>query len=150
MRFKITLVLALIFPLLLAGCIGTGGSSSTPGTAYDGLWTVGYADSSFVTPAPPAAASGVTYTEICQLPLVSMTVGNGYGSTQQVRTCFAVNLSTGAVVPNTTDIFYYLISVSVTGTASGDILNAIVNGTALTGRCISPQGCSAQGLTMTR
>jgi hypothetical protein len=124
MRFKKTLILELIIPFfiafLLAGCFGDGG-----GPTYDGTWKVGYTDSGF------SAGSGVVCT--VSNPPATITLANGVGSTTQIDYC--------TPGPN----YLHLISVAVT-TSTG-VVNAIVNGAALTGQCISAVGCAAQSGT---
>lgn len=135
MRFKLTMFLELTFSLLvvllLAGCFGDGG-----GPTYDGTWTAGYADSGFT----PTVVSGVTPTCTVQTPLPTIKLENGAGSTSQLNTC---TYSPPTVAPPIQ--YIYLISVAVT--PSTGVVNAIVNGSALTGQCISAVGCGAQSGT---
>jgi hypothetical protein len=145
MQFRITLVCTLIVSLVLAGCIGSGGGGNTGGTDYDGVWTVSFVNSGFVE---PTADTGQKM--YCSTPTVSMTVVDGAGTTRQTTICQAYVTATGAKFGPELD-YYDLISVSIIGTvSSGDVISAVVNGVVLTGKCISPKGCAAQGLTMTR
>jgi len=126
------LTIPLFFVFLLSGCFGDGGSSA----AYDGTWTVGYTDSAFVM---PAAASGAVVSCSVQNPLPTITIAQGIGSTTQTDTC------TGTTAVGGTKNFIYLISVAInipTGTTT-----TIVNGSTLTGKCISTIGCAAQAGT---
>ncbi|MBI5890999.1 MAG: hypothetical protein HZB47_10005 [Nitrosomonadales bacterium] len=146
MRFKTTLMVALITPVFLAGCFGSGGSSNVGGTDYDGNWpNVAFVNPDVVDPAP-----GTNQTMICSQPPVAMTIVNGYGSTMQLRSCQAYTTGTSTPV-GVQQNFYYLISVSI---LPGNIVNAEVNGLPLTGKCLSPVGCYAvagtAGLTLTR
>ena len=143
MRFRITSIVGLIFPvlaaLLLAGCLTGGGGGPT----YDGTWTVSYVDSSFTPPTfLITSASGVSTTlpASCsvQNPLPTITLVNGTGSTTQTLNC------TGSAA-NQNQNFIYLISVAITTSTS--VVNAIVNGVPLTGQCISAFGCAAQSGT---
>ncbi len=121
MRFKMTRLLALIIPSFIALLLtGCFGSGSNTPT-YDGTWTATVADSSFTPP--------------CTLPptLPTVTLVDGAGSTRQINSC-------------TTGQFLYLISVSIT-TSTG-VVKAVVNGTTLTGQCVSAVGCGAQGGTL--
>lgn len=157
MRYLMTLILALFASLLLAGCFGSGGSG---GTDYDGVWQASFVDSSFVFPTP-----GADQVEVCDQAPVSMTVLNGSGTTRQDYACRAVytdaasavaagTAAAGATVPGTEVNFYYQIGVSISAGTAGDVLNAEVNGSIFTGKCISPQSCAAQtstgGLSMIR
>lgn len=133
MKSKIALFLeltvALLFVSLLSGCFGDGGVA-----IYDGTWTVGFVDSAFV---PPTPASGATVTCSVQTPLPTVTLVNGVGSTTQTDTC--TDTTTGP------QQFIYLISVAIENSTGA--VNAIVNGSPLTGQCISSIGCSAQAGT---
>jgi hypothetical protein len=126
------LTIPLFFVFLLSGCFGDGGSSAT----YDGIWTVGFTDSSFVK---PAAATGAVVSCTVQYPMPQITIAEGIGSTTQTNTC------TGTAAPGGTENFIYLISVSIN--IPNGITTAIVNGSTLTGKCISPIGCAAQAGT---
>ena len=134
MKIKTTSFLQLTVPLfivlLLSGCFGDGG-----GTNYDGIWTVGYVDSSFVPPA--AASSSVAVVCTVSTPLPTVTIVNGAGSTSQTNTC----IGTVSDPQN----FIYLISIAIN--ASTGVVSAIVNGSSLTGQCISAKGCGAQSGT---
>lgn len=138
-----TRILELLIPsaivFLLAGCFGSGGKS----VAYDGTWTVAFADSSFV---PPAAASGVAVSCTVQNPLPTVTLIGGAGSTSQRNTC------TGTATMSGTQSYIYLISVAIN--ISTGAMSAVVNGSTLSGKCISKVGCAAsngtQSLSLTR
>jgi hypothetical protein len=131
MKSKIALFLELavasIFVSVLSGCFGDGGVA-----IYDGTWTAGVADSA------PITISGVAATCTVSMPLPTITLANGIGSTSQTNICSASG------VPATN--FIYLVSVAVDN--STGVMNAIVNGSPLTGQCISSSGCSAQDTTL--
>jgi len=140
MRYKITLVLALIFPLFLAGCFagGGGGGNSVGGTDYDGTWKATYVDPNVKDPSPSTGE-----TMYCSQPPVDIVIVNGIGTARQDRTCQAYTTGTTTAV-GLPHITYYQIGVA---TLPGNIFNATVNGVALTGKCISPAGCSAPSAT---
>ncbi len=131
MKSKIALFLELSLSLfiiaLLSGCFGDGGTAN-----YDGTWTAGVADSATVT------ISGVAATCVVSMPLPTITLTNGTGSTSQINIC-----SASGVAPTN---YIYLVSVAIND--STGVMNAIVNGAALTGQCISSVGCSAQAATL--
>ena len=127
MRFTTTVFVALLVPALLAGCFGDGGGGR--GTTYDGTWTVAYTDPADI-PTPIIAGQTVA----CSNPAVALTLVNGSGSATQTMTCV---FST----PSDTQTKVYLISVAI---SDAGVTNAIVNGSPLTGTCISTVGCSAQ------
>ncbi len=128
MRFKTGLILALVIPVALTGCFGDGGTGQ--GTEYDGSWTVSYTN-----PADIPVA-GINETVTCNQPPVTMTVTSGTGSVRQDLTCTITSTTSGT----RTQSFYYLISVAI---SSAGVVNAIVNGTPMSGTCISLVGCSA-------
>lgn len=131
MKSKIALFLELGLSLfiitLLSGCFGDGGTAN-----YDGNWTAGVADSA------PVTISGVAATCVVSMPLPTVTLANGIGSTSQINIC-----SASGVAPTN---YIYLVSVAINN--STGVMNAIVNGTALTGQCISSVGCSARATTL--
>jgi len=126
------LIIPLFVALLLPGCIGGGG-----GPTYDGTWTALY-----VGPSPPPAGGGTTVACSVQNPLPTITLVNGTGSTSQLDTCRSSTPASGVV-----DTRNYIYQISVAVTTSTNVVNAIVNGTPLTGQCISAYGCAAQGGT---
>ena len=149
MRFNKILELSAFvigLPLLLIGCIGSGGGGAgSGGTAYDGVWSVSY--STTINPTPPSGQ----FVQ-CNGPQVPMTVTDGKGSTTFYRNCLFYTASgVQSAFPSVT--LYYDIGVSITSpttAGAGDILNAVVAGNNLTGTCVSTRGCSASGLSMIR
>ncbi len=139
--FEATLVAALALPLLLGGCLGDGGGGN--GTTYDGAWMVNYTNPADV----PVAATGQTVG--CTKPPVGLTLFHGSGSATQTQTCTITTsaiVGSGVSVTSAVQATNYLISVAINDTG---VTNAIVNGTPLTGTCISPLGCSALAGTAT-
>lgn len=137
MRSKMALLLELgvvaAIVAMLSGCFGDG---ATPN--YDGTWTVVFADSAFT---PPAPVSGATVSCGTLLPLPTVALANGVGSTTQTNRCNHID-GTGVIF---TQDYGYNISVAIT-TSTGAV-SAVVNGTPLTGHCISSVGCYAQAGT---
>jgi hypothetical protein len=141
MKSKIALwlelgVVALVVSTL-AGCFGDGASPN-----YDGAWTAAIADSNAVT------ISGVTATcTLAAMPNANLTLTSGIGSFNQTNNC--VYTVSGV---SYTQTMLYLVSVAIT-TSTGAV-QAIVNGSTITGQCISYSGCAAQGggrsLSLTR
>jgi len=131
MKSKIALFLELTISLfiitLLSGCFGDGGIAN-----YDGTWTAGVADS------VPITISGVAATCVVSTPLPAITLTNGIGSTSQTNICSASGVAPTNVL--------YLVSVAIDN--STGVVDAIVNGSPLTGQCISSSGCSAQDATL--
>lgn len=141
MRFKTALIVALVIPAALTGCFGDGGTGQ--GTEYDGSWTASYSNPADI----PVAGTDQTVT--CNQPTATLVLVNGTGSTSQTLTCTTTTRiydSTGALVDTivVTQGFAYLISVAINSIGT---VNAIVNGTPLTGTCISTIGCSAHTST---
>jgi hypothetical protein len=142
MRFQITLFVAMIISLFITGCGGGGGGSD-----YDGNWTASYTDPASV----PVA--GVDQTVACTNPPATITLVNGSGSTKQTQTCVITTTTTTIVIGGTnqtstttaTQVTDFLISAAING--SNAVINAIVNGAPLAGKCISTVGCSAQAAT---
>jgi hypothetical protein len=139
MRSKLAMLLELgvvaAIAAMLSGCFGDGATPS-----YDGVWTAAVADSNTVT------ISGVTAT--CTVPTIpTVTLTNGVGSFSQTDSCVYTVSSVSYTQP-----LIYLVSVAVT-TSTGAV-QAIVNGTTISGQCISSIGCAAQGsgysLSLTR
>lgn len=140
MRFKIALIAALIVSLFLASC-GGGGKSD-----YDGNWTASYTDPASV----PVVNNGqyITQTVSCASPTTTITLANGAGSTKQTQTCVITTtdgFTTPATVTTATQTTDFLISAAING--STGVINAVVNGAPLAGKCISTVGCSAQAAT---
>ena len=137
MRIQITLIVALIISLFLTGCGGGGG-----GGDYDGNWTASYTDPASV----PVA--GRYQTVACTNPPATITLVNGSGSTKQTQTCVITTtdiFTTPATVTTATQTTDFLISAAING--STGVMNAVVNGAPLAGKCISTVGCSAQAAT---
>lgn len=133
MRFQMVLIAALIIPFFLAGCGGSGKSD------YDGNWTASYT-------SVPVAGAGQTVS--CTNPAATITLVNGSGSTKQTQTCVITTTDTSttpATISTTTQTTDFLISAAING--STGVMNAVVNGTPLSGTCISTVGCSAQAAT---
>jgi hypothetical protein len=127
---KLGVVLAVVSTL--SGCFGDGGSSA----AYDGTWTVSYTNSAFV---PPTAGTGATVSCYVESPAATITLGGGTGSAVQTNYCLGTASPTGR-----TDFSYY---ISVAVIPSTGAVTAIVNGSTLTGQCVSTHGCAAQNGT---
>jgi hypothetical protein len=142
------LISFLIIPLLLAACGAGSGGYTYP---YDGAWTT-----YFINPADCPVA-GTNETVVCDMPAVTLNIVQGAGSTTQVLTYVitktTTNPTTGVTTPvsSVTQSLLYLISIAIS--ELGDT-NAIVNGSPLTGKCVSTVGCAAQttgaSLSLTR
>lgn len=134
---EVIVSVSFISMVFLAGC-GGGGSQ------YDGPWTAVYTDSALVL---PVAASGATVACTTQNPIPTITIYNGSGSVVQNDPCTGTAANPGGVLNLT-----YNISVAI-NVATGAV-QAVVNGSTLTGQCISSQGCAAQSgsgsLSLTR
>ena len=132
MRFNKSILFSAALSTLLAGCWLDGGTAYNN---YDGVWTVSY------TPAKLQ----------CTHPITSITIKNGSGSANQAATtCTDPTIVPAVGVTVTPTVADYQLSAAISGNG---VFSAIANGLALTGTCISPQGCSAQGngtLSMTR
>lgn len=122
MRVQIALFLALAVALSQTGCGGGVGGSD-----YDGSWAVSYNG---------AATTG------CTNPIGTIFLAQAQGSAQLTQTC-----TTGAASSVVSTSSGLSISVAING--STGVMNAIVNGAAFTGKCISTTGCSAQASTGT-
>lgn len=135
MRSKMVLLLELgvvaAIVAMLSGCFGDG---ATPN--YDGVWNAAVANSNPITISGVAATCLVT-------AIPTITLNDGIGSTTQTDNC---SNGTSSVLAT------YLISVAIT-TSTGAV-KAIVNGSTISGQCISSYGCAAQGsgfsLSLTR
>lgn len=137
MKSKIALwlelgVVALVVSTL-AGCFGDGAAPN-----YDGNWTAVFSNSAFV---PPAPISGATVSCGTVLPLPTVTLTNGIGSTTQIDRCDHI-LGTGVIASS---VYGYSISVAINTTTGA--VSAVVNGGPMTGTCISAVGCYARSGT---
>jgi hypothetical protein len=143
MRFQTFSIIALIISLFLAGCGGSGKSD------YDGNWTASYTDPASV-PVVNNSSQYITQTVSCASPTTTITLVNGSGSTKQTQTCVITttdSFTTPATTTTATQTTDFLISAAINGSTS--VMNAVVNGTPLSGTCISTVGCSAQATTGT-
>ena len=141
MRFQIILLAVLITPLFLAGC---GGENAHP---YDGTWEAVY-------PSLSSASSVISDTEVtlCSAPPATLIIKDAAGTTTQSATC-QTTITTPAIsgVPATTTVYppqiiYANIGVSIRSSdvaGEKDVINAVVNGSTLTGQCISTAACAA-------
>ena len=123
MRFYEIIIAALITLLLLTACGGDPGGHNP----YDGVWTMSY-------------STGIANTAktTCSIPTTLIDLSNGSGTAKQIETC----TYSASGVPATTTTTDILTSVFV-----GAGIKAIVNGTTLSGSCISLNGCLAQDTT---
>jgi len=143
MRFQISLFALFTSLLFLAAC---GGGYTNP---YDGTWMAVYPDQSH--------KSSKTDTEVtvCGTTPGTLVIKDGVGNTIQTIDCTTTYLATSAVPsppPPFTESWAYIIGVSIerSNVVGGkDILNAIMNGSRLTGHCISTVACEASDGTNT-
>lgn len=128
MRIQITLFVGII-SILLAACGGDPGGHNP----YDGIWTL-----TFGSITPPTGPAGSTAT--CSIPPASITLANGAGTATPIENCTYTTPASGVVATSTSNL-------ATAVNLSGITVQAIVNGSTYSGKCISQNGCSAQETT---
>ena len=125
-KIAIALIIGSIVPLLLSACGGDPGGHNP----YDGIWTLTIGG--LTAPAGPFGT-----TAFCSAPSSLITLSNGAGTMTMVESCQYISAASGVVATSTSNL---PTAVSLSGTK----VQAIVNGSAYSGTCISQNGCSAQ------
>ena len=136
-------IFVLIFFLFLSGCWMDGSGAVT---SYDGDWTLLINAPSTIPASNPTGGVSVSCLQVG--PKIHLAYGSGSATVRQTCTVTTttINATTNASTVTVRDeITDFVTSVSI---ASGGVTNAIVNGNALTGQCISINGCAAQSATI--